>query len=129
MFFMNKTDKQKNILGEELEVCSTDPITGWYRDGCCNTDENDNGTHTVCAKVTDDFLIWLKDNGNDLITPRPEYNFEGLKNGDNWCVCASWYVKAVKAGHPCKVYIRSTNIKTLEHIDLPTLKKHAIDLA
>ena len=92
---MNKTDKQKNILGEELEVCSTDPVTGWYRDGCCNTDENDNGTHTVCAKVTDDFLIWLKDNGNDLITPRPEYNFEGLKNGDNWCVCASWYAKAV----------------------------------
>ena len=126
---MNKTDKQKNILGEELEVCSTDPVTGWYRDGCCNTDENDNGTHTVCAKVTDDFLIWLKDNGNDLITPRPEYNFEGLKNGDNWCVCASLYAKAVKAGHPCKVYIRSTNIKTLEHIDLPTLKKHAIDLA
>ena len=129
MFFMNKTDKQKNILGEELEVCSTDPVTGWYRDGCCNTDENDNGTHTVCAKVTDDFLIWLKDNGNDLITPRPEYNFEGLKNRDSWCVCASWYAKAVKAGHPCKVYIRSTNIKTLEHIDLPTLKKHAIDLA
>ena len=129
MFFMNKTDKQKNILGEELEVCSTDPVTGWYRDGCCNTDENDNGTHTACAKVTDDFLIWLKDNGNDLITPRPEYNFEGLKNGDNWCVCASWYAKAVKAGHPCKVYSRSTNIKTLEHIDLPTLKKHAIDLA
>ena len=129
MFFMNKTDKQKNILGEELEVCSTDPVTGWYRDGCCNTDENDNGTHTVCAKVTDDFLIWLKDNGNDLITPRPEYNFEGLKNGDSWCVCANWYAKAVKAGHPCKVYIRSTNIKTLEHIDLPTLKKHAIDLA
>ena len=76
MFFMNKKDKQKNILGEELEVCSTDPVTGWYRDGCCNTDENDNGTHTVCAKVTDDLLIWLKDNGNDLITPRPEYNFE-----------------------------------------------------
>ncbi len=126
---MNNSKKQKNILGEDLEVCSTDPLTGWYRDGCCNTDENDTGTHTVCAKVNDDFLNWLKVNGNDLVTPRPEFNFEGLKDGDNWCVCASWYARAVKAGHPCKVYIRSTNIKTLEFVDLTILKKHAIDLA
>ena len=126
---MNNTKKQKNILGEDLEVCSTDPITGWYRDGCCNTDEHDAGTHTVCAKVNSDFLNWLKVNGNDLVTPRPEFNFEGLKDGDNWCVCASWYARAVQAGHPCKVYIRSTNIKTLEFVDLTILKKHAIDLA
>lgn len=126
---MNNSKKQKNILGEDLEVCSTDPLTGWYRDGCCNTDENDAGTHTVCAKVNSDFLNWLKVNGNDLVTPRPEFNFEGLKDGDNWCVCASWYARAVKAGHPCKVYIRSTNIKTLEFVDLTILKKHAIDLA
>ena len=126
---MNNLKKQKNILGEDLEVCSTDPITGWYRDGCCNTDEHDAGTHTVCAKVNSDFLNWLKVNGNDLLTPRPEFNFEGLKDGDNWCVCASWYARAVKAGHPCKVYIRSTNIKTLEFVDLSILKKHAIDLA
>ena len=126
---MNNSKKQKNILGEDLEVCSTDPLTGWYRDGCCNTDENDAGTHTVCAKVNSDFLNWLKVNGNDLVTPRPEFNFEGLKDGDNWCVCASWYARAVKAGHPCKVYIRSTNIKTLEFVDLNILKKHAIDLA
>ena len=126
---MNNLKKQKNILGEDLEVCSTDPITGWYRDGCCNTDEQDAGTHTVCAKVNSDFLNWLKVNGNDLVTPRPEFNFEGLKDGDNWCVCASWYARAVQAGHPCKVYIRSTNIKTLEFVDLTILKKHAIDLA
>jgi uncharacterized protein (DUF2237 family) len=126
---MNNLKKQKNILGEDLEVCSTDPITGWYRDGCCNTDEHDAGTHTVCAKVNSDFLNWLKVNGNDLVTPRPEFNFEGLKDGDNWCVCASWYARAVQAGHPCKVYIRSTNIKTLEFVDLSILKKHAIDLA
>ena len=126
---MNKLNKQKNILGEDLEVCATDRVTGWYRDGCCNTDENDAGTHTVSARVNNDFLNWLKQNGNDLITPRPEFNFEGLKEGDNWCVCASWYAKAVEAGHPCKVYIRSTNVKTLEFIDLNTLKKHAIDLA
>jgi uncharacterized protein (DUF2237 family) len=126
---MNKEAKQKNILGEDLELCSTDPLTGWYRDGCCNTDDNDNGTHTVCAKVNNNFLNWLKQNGNDLITPRPEYNFEGLKDGDCWCVCASWYARAVKAGFPCKVYIRSTNIKTLDLVDLDTLKKNAIDLA
>ncbi len=126
---MNKEAKQKNILGEDLELCSTDPLTGWYRDGCCNTDQNDNGTHTVCAKVNNNFLNWLKQNGNDLITPRPEYNFEGLKDGDCWCVCASWYARAVKAGFPCKVYIRSTNIKTLDLVDLDTLKKNAIDLA
>ena len=126
---MDNSNKQKNVLGEDLESCSMDPVTGWYRDGCCNTDENDNGTHTVCAKVTNDFLQWLKENGNDLVTPRPEYNFDGLKEGDNWCVCADWYARAVKAGHPCKVYIKSTNIKTLQHIDLNTLKKNAIDLA
>jgi uncharacterized protein (DUF2237 family) len=126
---MNKEAKQKNILGEDLELCSTDPLTGWYRDGCCNTDDNDNGTHTVCAKVNNNFLNWLKQNGNDLITPRPEYNFDGLKDGDCWCVCASWYARAVKAGFPCKVYIRSTNIKTLDLVDLDTLKKNAIDLA
>lgn len=126
---MNKEAKQKNILGEDLELCSTDPLTGWYRDGCCNTDDNDNGTHTVCTKVNNNFLNWLKQNGNDLITPRPEYNFEGLKDGDCWCVCASWYARAVKAGFPCKVYIRSTNIKTLDLVDLDTLKKNAIDLA
>ena len=78
---------QKNVLGEDLEECSNDPLTGWYRDGCCNTDENDNGVHTVCAKVTTEFLEWLKDAGNDLITPHPEFGFPGLKDGDGWCVC------------------------------------------
>ena len=80
------TKNQLNVLGEKLELCSLDPITGWYRDGCCNTDENDFGTHTVCARVNDDFLKFCKEHGNDLITPRPEYNFEGLKDGDCW-VC------------------------------------------
>ena len=82
---------QLNVLGEKLETCSIDPMTGWYRDGCCNTDENDHGTHTVCAKVNLDFLNFCKVNGNDLVTPRPEYNFEGLKDGDCWCVCAMWF--------------------------------------
>ena len=107
---------QKNVLNDKLENCSVDPLTGWYRDGCCNTDENDKGTHTVCAKVNDDFLKWCKENGNDLITPRPEFNFDGLKNGDCWCVCAIWFKRAVDAGHGCKIFLKSTNIKTLEII-------------
>jgi len=120
---------QQNVLGEKLETCSLDPLTGWYRDGCCNTDENDVGTHTVCAKVNDKFLNFCKENGNDLITPKPEYNFDGLKDGDCWSVCAIWFKRAVEAGYPCKIFLKSTNKKTLEIINLETLKKYAIDLA
>ena len=120
---------QQNVLGEKLEVCSLKPMTGWYRDGCCNTDQNDVGTHTVCAKVNDEFLKFCKDNGNDLITPIPDYNFEGLKGGDCWCVCAVWFKRAVDAGFPCKILLKSTNKKTLEIVSLETLKKYAIDLA
>ena len=93
------TDKQKNVLGEDLELCSNEPLTGWYRDGCCSTDENDHGVHTVCAKVTTEFLEWCKEAGNDLITPHPEFGFPGLKDGDGWCVCASWYARAVSLKH------------------------------
>ena len=92
---------QKNVLGEDLEECSLDPLTGWYRDGCCKTDENDKGVHTVCAKVNNEFLNWCKTAGNDLITPHPEFGFPGLKDGDSWCVCASWYSRAVEAGKGC----------------------------
>ena len=82
------SEKQKNVLGEDLEECSNDPLTGWFRDGCCNTDENDHGLHTVCAKVTTECLEWMKEAGNDLITPHPEFGFPGLKDGDGWCLCA-----------------------------------------
>ena len=93
---MNK--KQKNVLGGDLELCSSNPLTGWYRDGCCNTDKDDNGLHTVCAKVNTEFLEWCKEAGNDLVTPHPEFGFPGLKDGDNWCVCATWFARAVEAG-------------------------------
>ncbi len=86
---------QKNVLGEKLEECSKNPLTGWFRDGCCNTDENDLGLHTVCVKVNNEFLEWCKDAGNDLITPHPEFGFPGLKNGDSWCVCAGWVANAI----------------------------------
>ncbi len=126
---MTEKKDQKNVLGEKLESCSSDPITGWFRDGCCNTDENDHGLHTVCAKVTTKFLEWAKTAGNDLMTPHPEFNFPGLKDGDNWCVCASTYAESIKAGTSCKIYLKKTNYKTLEIIPLTKLKKNAIDLS
>tara|TARA_Y100000591_G_C21701230_1_gene628400 strand:- start:167 stop:544 length:378 start_codon:yes stop_codon:yes gene_type:complete len=125
---MNK-DKQKNVFGEPLEPCSNEPLTGWFRDGCCNTDKNDNGVHTVCAKVTNEFLVWSKKAGNDLITPNPEFGFPGLKDGDKWCVCASWYAKALEESITCHVYLKKTNIKTLEIIPINKLKKFAVDVS
>ena len=120
---------QKNVFNEKLEVCSINPLTGWLRDGCCNTDDNDQGTHTVCAKVNNDFLNFCKKNGNDLITPRPEYNFQGLKDGDNWCVCASWVARAIEAGKGCSIYLKKTHENTLKLVPIETLKKFAIDLS
>ena len=128
LMFMD-SKKQINVLGEELEECSNDPLTGWFRDGCCNTDENDHGVHTVCAKVTTEFLEWLKEAGNDLITPHPEFGFPGLKEGDGWCVCASWYARAVKAGKGCPIFIKKTHKNTLKYLPIETLKKFAIDLS
>ena len=126
---MNKNDNQKNVLGEKLEPCSSDPITGWYRDGCCNTDSNDHGVHTVCAKVTTKFLEWGKIVGNDLITPHPEFGFPGLKSGDKWCVCAGSYAGALEAGKACPVYLKGTHQKTLELIQIEKLKNFAVDLS
>ena len=127
--FLMDNKIQKNVLGENLENCSNDPLTGWYRDGCCNTDENDHGVHTVCAKVTTEFLEWCKEAGNDLITPHPEFGFPGLKDGDGWCVCASWYARAVEAGKGCPIYLKSTHENTLKILPIETLKKFAIDLS
>ena len=121
--------KQKNVLGEDLESCSTEPMTGWFRDGCCNTNEEDAGLHTVCVKVSDEFLQWCKESGNDLITPHPEFGFPGLKSGDKWCVCAGSYAGALEAVKGCPVYLKGTHQKTLELIPIETLKKFAVDLS
>ena len=126
---MENENFQKNVLGEKLEDCSADPLTGWLRDGCCNTNETDYGIHTVCAKVTTQFLEWAKVACNDLITAHPEFNFPGLKDGDSWCVCAGTFFESIKAGTACKIYLKKTNIKTLEIIPLEKLKKYAIDLS
>ena len=125
---MNKESFQKNVLGEKLESCSVDPITGWFRDGCCNTNEIDHGVHTVCANVTTKFLEWAKGVGNDLITPHPEFDFPGLKEGDCWCVCAGTFAESINAGTACRVFLKKTNYKTLEIIPLEKLKPYAIDL-
>ena len=119
---------QKNVLGSELSDCSIDPLTGFFRDGCCNTGEGDVGTHTVCSVVTDDFLEFSKRQGNDLITPRPEFNFNGLKEGDSWCLCALRWREANDAGCAPRVKLTATNIKTLDYIEIEILKQHQIDL-
>ena len=119
---------QKNVLGEQLEECSADPITGWFRDGCCNTNDSDVGSHTVCVQVTKSFLDFSKGKGNDLSTPRPEYHFVGLKPGDSWCLCAARWLEAELAGCAPKVKLLSTNIKALDIIELGKLKAYQIDL-
>jgi hypothetical protein len=119
---------QKNVLGEKLEECSHEPLTGWFRDGCCNTDSADVGLHTVCVKVNTKFLKFIKETGNDLITPNHNLGFPGLKDNDSWCVCASSYAQAIEADLACPLYLRKTNEKTLELIPLKILKKYAIDL-
>ena len=126
---MDKKNTQKNVLGEDLELCSNNPMTGWFRDGCCNTDNIDHGVHTVCVRVTQNFLEWAKKEGNDLITPHPEFNFPGLKEGDSWCVCSGTYAQSIKKGTACKIFLKKTNYKTLEIIPLEQLKKFAIDLS
>lgn len=110
-----------NVFGEPLEACSLQPLTGYYRNGCCDTGADDLGTHTVCAIMNEAFLTFSYDAGNDLITPRPHYNFPGLKPGDRWCLCASRWVEAYKAGVAPMVVLEATNEKTLDFIALDAL--------
>tara|TARA_B000000460_G_C21505980_1_gene388604 strand:+ start:148 stop:519 length:372 start_codon:yes stop_codon:yes gene_type:complete len=121
-------DKQKNILGEEIESCCENPITGFFRDGFCHTDERDEGVHTVCVKMTEEFLNFSKSRGNDLSTPRPDFNFPGVKVGDSWCLCAERWVEAYELGMAPYLYIKQTNIKTLDIVSLEVLKEFALDL-
>ena len=118
-----------NVLGQPLEPCSTTPLTGFYRDGCCNTGPDDRGLHTVCAVMTDDFLAFSKARGNDLSTPRPEFRFPGLKAGDRWCLCAARWQEAYLAGKAPRVALRSTHQATLAVCALADLKAHAVDLS
>jgi uncharacterized protein (DUF2237 family) len=118
----------KNVLGGRLEPCSTSPLTGFFRDGCCNTGPDDHGLHVVCTQVTREFLDFARAQGNDLVTPMPEFGFPGLKPGDRWCVCAATWRQALEAGVASRVVLAATNEETLAIIPLVSLKQHAIDL-
>ncbi|MFK7855936.1 MAG: DUF2237 family protein [Granulosicoccus sp.] len=118
----------KNIFGEDLVPCGMDPITGFYRDGCCDTGPEDRGSHTVCVAVTDEFLSYTRSVGNDLSTPLPAHGFPGLKEGDRWCLCASRWLQAYEAGKAPRVYVRSTHIAALKIISMKLLTSMAADL-
>lgn len=115
----------KNVLGGPLEPCSFKPMTGFFRDGCCNTDENDFGSHTVCAVLTDEFLTFSRSRGNDLSTPRPEFEFPGLRAGDRWCLCAARWREAYEAGQAPKVILVSTHEAALRYASIEAFQKHA----
>ena len=117
-----------NVLGGVLLPCSTEPLTGFFRDGCCNTSREDRGLHTVCVVLTAEFLAFSKAAGNDLSTPMPQYGFDGLKPGDRWCLCAARWKEAYDAGKAPKVYLAATHEDTLTIVPLAALKAHAIDL-
>ncbi len=131
-FFMNEIEmtphESLNVYDEVLETCCENPMTGFFRDGCCNTADEDLGLHTVCVELSDAFLQFSKSVGNDLSTPREEFNFPGLQAGDRWCLCASRWLQAHQAGAAPRVHIRSTHKRTLEIVDLQLLKQYAVDL-
>ena len=116
-----------NVLGDALETCSTAPMTGFFRNGCCDTNAMDRGSHTVCAVMTAEFLAFSKERGNDLSTPRPEYGFPGLKPGDRWCLCAARFVEAWEAGVAPPVLLEATHVASLAVVALDDLRAHALD--
>jgi uncharacterized protein len=118
-----------NVLGEPIEICSLTPMTGFYRDGCCNTGEEDAGSHTVCAVMTAEFLEFSKAAGNDLSTPMPAIGFPGLKPGDRWCLCAPRWQEALEAGSAPRVVLRATHQEALNYCAFADLKRAGIDLA
>ena len=119
---------ERNVLGGELEPCGVDPLTGFYRDGCCNTGPEDLGSHTICAVVTAEFLAHQRSIGNDLSTPMPAYSFPGLVPGDRWCVTAANWLRAHHAGVGAPVVLRSTHERAVEIVPLELLREHAVDV-
>jgi uncharacterized protein (DUF2237 family) len=117
----------KNVWGDELACCSSDPVTGVFRNGKCDTCAQDRGMHTVCVEVTDAFLAFARNAGNDLISPAPEYNFPGLKPGDRWCVCLGTWIAAVEAGVAPGISMRATHLSVTEHVDMDVLREYDLD--
>jgi hypothetical protein len=116
----------RNVLGEDLQVCSNSPTTGFYRNGCCDTGAGDFGAHVVCAQLTEEFLEYTKQQGNDLSTPVPMFDFPGLKPGDRWCLCASRWQEALEAGVAPPVVLEATHASAMEYVSLKDLKKYAL---
>jgi uncharacterized protein (DUF2237 family) len=125
---MRLVESELNVLGAELEECGSDPVTGFFRDGCCSTGPEDLGSHTVCAVMTAEFLAYQQSVGNDLSTPRPELGFAGLKPGDRWCVVAVRWLQAYHAGVAAPVVLASTHRRALDTIPLAVLREHAVDV-
>lgn len=121
-------DESLNVFGEPLELCGADPVTGFFRDGKCNTCSEDRGSHTVCVEVTRAFLEFSRFRGNDLSTPMPEYRFPGLQPGDSWCLCAGRWLEAAENNMAPKVYLKRTHIRALDIVPFELLKQHAVDL-
>ena len=119
-------DPSMNVLGEPLQTCGREPMTGFFRNGCCDTGPDDFGRHTVCAIVTDEFLVFSKKMGNDLSTPRPEFSFPGLQAGDRWCLCASRWKEAMEAGAAPLVDLNATHVATLDLVPLSDLQRFAL---
>ena len=124
-----QTHQALNVLGQPLLPCGLDPLTGFYRDGCCNTGYDDPGMHVVCVRVTREFLAFSKKAGNDLSTPAPAFGFPGLKPGDQWCLCAGRWKEALDAGMAPPVILAATHEETLAMLPLAELKRHALDLS
>lgn len=118
-----------NVLGEPLQMCSEDPLTGFFRDGCCRTGPQDLGAHVVCARVTAEFLEFSRRRGNDLLTPHPGSGFPGLRPGDRWCLCAARWKEALDAGVAPRVILQATHARALEIVAMEDLKRHALDLS
>ena len=119
--------RPKNVLGDPLEPCSTDPMTGFYRSGACETGPQDRGDHVVCARMTEEFLRFTQKQGNDLSTPRPQMNFPGLEPGDRWCLCAARWQEAVEAGVAPPVVLAATHEDALDTLDRSDLERYAVD--
>jgi len=120
--------ESENVFGDALLSCSEDPVTGFYRDGCCNTGKGDHGSHTICVSLTTAFLEYSRSKGNDLMTPMPAFNFPGLNEGDKWCLCASRWLEAHQSGCAPRVHLRATHKRALDIVPLDILREYAIDL-
>ena len=121
-------DESLNVFGEALQPCGSEPVTGFFRDNCCNTSDDDIGSHTVCVQVDTAFLEYSRFRGNDLMTPVPEFGFPGLKEGDRWCLCAARWLEALEAGMAPRVFLMRTHQRALQIVPLEKLKQFAVDV-